>query len=83
MDIKLKNNKKTINRKFLIISLCIAILPILLGLSSFSTDLLITKNILHEKYKIYDKYVPNLMKSIAYIDENGNIREDVIAKETD
>jgi signal transduction histidine kinase len=78
LDTKLKNNKKTINRKFLIISLCIAIMPILLGLSN---GLINNNAALHNKLAIYDKYVVNLRNSITYNDENGNIREDAIAKE--
>ncbi|WP_315072393.1 HAMP domain-containing sensor histidine kinase [uncultured Clostridium sp.] len=80
MDIKLKNNKKTINKYFIIISLCIAILPILLGLSAFSTGLINNRNISDEKSKIYDEYIPNIIESAFFYDEDGNLRNDVIAR---
>lgn len=80
MDIKLKNYNKTINKIFLTILVCITISPILLGLS---IKLINNNDILYEKSRVYDQYVQNLMKGVAYNDENGNIRDDAIAEEID
>ena len=83
MDTNLKNNKKTVNKYFIIISLCIAILPILLGLSTFSEGLINNGNISDEKAKIYDQYVSNIVKSAFFYDEKGDLRNDVISKKID
>ncbi|BCZ49181.1 hypothetical protein psyc5s11_52480 [Clostridium gelidum] len=83
MDTNLKNNKKTVNKYFIIISLCIAILPILLGLSTFSEGLINNGNISDEKSELYDQYVPNIVKSAFFNDEKGDIRDDVISKKID
>ena len=80
MDTKLKNNKKTVNKYFIIMSLCIAISPILLGLTTFSEGLINNGNISDEKLKIYDQYVPNIIESAFLYDEKGELRNDVIAK---
>lgn len=69
MDTNLKITKKTINKKFIILSLCIAILPILLGLSKGFFQL--------EKFS-YEDYFLNVIRSIHYKDGDGNIREDRI-----
>ncbi|NRT74329.1 sensor histidine kinase [Clostridium beijerinckii] len=78
MDTNLKNKKKTINKKFILLSLCIALLPILLALSK---GLINTDGASREKTKLYNNYVTNLMFSLPYIDENGKIREDAIDNE--
>lgn len=65
----MKITKKTINKKFIILSLCIAILPILLGLSKGFFQL--------EKFS-YEDYFLNVIRSIHYKDGDGNIREDRI-----
>jgi signal transduction histidine kinase len=48
-------------------------LPILLGLS---------KTFIKTNNNLYEKYIKNFINGIPYNDENGNIREDAIAKET-
>jgi signal transduction histidine kinase len=53
--------------------ICIAMLPILLGLS---------KTFIKTNNNLYEKYIKNFINGIPYNDENGNIREDAIAKET-
>lgn len=73
----MKNNNKTINRKLLIISVCIAILPILLGLSR---GFISNESIFYEKVKIYGKYIPNIVKSAFFNDGKGDLRNDVISK---
>ena len=72
MDINLKKNKKSINKRILMLLLCIAMLPILLGLS---------KTFIKTNNNLYEKYIKNFINGIPYTDVNGNIREDVIAKE--
>lgn len=52
--------------------LCIAMLPILLGLS---------KAFIQNNNNLYEKYIKNFINGIPYKDANENIREDVIAKE--
>jgi len=52
--------------------ICIAMLPILLGLS---------KTFIKTNNNLYEKYIKNFINGIPYTDANGNIREDVIAKE--
>lgn len=74
MDIKLKNNKLTANRKILILSLCIALLPILLGLSI---------GFFHLSRFSYEEYILNVVKGLPYKDGNGNIREDIILEKED
>lgn len=69
MDINLKNTKKTINNKFIVISLCIAILPILLGIS---------KGFFQIDRFSYEDYFINVIKGLSYKDEDGNIRDDRI-----
>lgn len=52
--------------------ICLAMLPILLGLS---------KTFIKTNNNLYEKYIKNFINGIPYKDENENIRADVIAKE--